>query len=200
MVELTRNVSQPHHHKKLSSGLFKDLQTWKEFISHWNGAALFLSSSWVDSDILELYTDVSGSLGFGGIYGLKWFQGSWQSHQQLGQPGISIAWQELFAIVVACHMWGNTFANKRIIFYCDNESVVHIVNSKRSRIPRVMDLVRLLTLLTLEHNFYLKTKHIEGKMNEIADSLSRFQMERFRSLAPQAEQVPCPVPPMFLEI
>jgi len=40
MVELTRNVSQPHHHIKLSSEFFKDLQTWKTFISHWNGAAI----------------------------------------------------------------------------------------------------------------------------------------------------------------
>ena len=190
MVELTSNVSQPHHHIKLSSGFFKDLQTWKTFISHWNGAAFFLSTSWVDSPSLELYTDASGTLGLGGICGQRWFQGCCQTHQQLDQPGISIAWQELFAIVVACHLWGDAFANKRIMFFCDNESVVHIVNSKRSRIPRIMDLVRLLTLLTLEHNFYLKTVHIEGKKNEIADSLSRFQMERFWSLAPHANSVP----------
>ena len=63
-----------------------------------------------------------------------------------------------------------------------------------------MDLVRHLTLLTLEHNFYLKTIHIEGKKNEIADSLSRFQMERFWSLAPHAEQTPCPIPSILLEI
>ena len=40
-------------------------------------------------------------IGFGGIFGHKWFQGYWQSHQQLAQPGISIAWQDLYAIVVA---------------------------------------------------------------------------------------------------
>lgn len=34
-------------------------------------------------------------------------------------------------------------------FYCDNQSVVSNVGSKRSRIPRVMDLVPHLTLLTL---------------------------------------------------
>ena len=64
----------------------------------------------------------------------------------------------------------------------------------------IMDLVRHLTLLTLEHDFYLKTIHIEGKNNEIADSLSRFQMERFWSLAPHAEQTPCPVPSILLKI
>ena len=61
-----------------------------------------------------------------------------------------------------------------------------------------MDLVQHLTLLTLEHDFYLKTVHIEGKKNEIADSLSRFQIERFWSLAPHAQQALCPVPSILL--
>lgn len=200
MIDLTRDVSQPHHHIKLSSGFFKDLTMWQLFLSDWNGANFFLSTSWVDSDSLLLHTDASGSLGFGGIFGSKWFQGGWQTNQQLGQPGISIAWQELFALVVACHLWGKEFSNKRILFFCDNESVVNIVNSKRCRIPRVMDLVRQLTLLTLKYNFYLKVRHIEGKRNEIADSISRFQMARFRQLAPYADPVPCPVPKALLKI
>ena len=63
-----------------------------------------------------------------------------------------------------------------------------------------MDLVRHLTLLTLKYNFYLKVRHIEGKRNEIADSISRFQMARFRQLAPYADPVPCPIPKAVLEI
>lgn len=71
MIELIRNVSQPHHHIKLSSGFFKDLHTWQLFIASWNGASIFLSNSWTDSDSLELCTDASGSLGFGGISGQR---------------------------------------------------------------------------------------------------------------------------------
>ena len=145
-------------------------------------------------------TDASGTLGYGGILGKKWFHGRWETLHQLNAPGISIAWQELFALVVACHLWGGEFANKRIVFYCDNESVVNIVNSKRSHIPRVIDLVRHLTLVTLRYNFYPRAKHIEGKKNEIADSISRFQMDRFRRLAPHADLVPCPCPPELLLI
>ena len=78
--------------------------------------------------------------------------------------------------------------------YCDNASVVSIVNSKRSRIPRVMDLVQHLTLLTLRHNFYPRAKQIEGKRNDTADSLSHFQMDRFFRLALHADPAPCPVP------
>ena len=200
MIELTRKVAKPHHHIKLSQGFFKDLTMWQQFIHTWNGAGFFLPTSWLDSDSLELHTDASGTLGYGGILGQKWFQGRWETHHLLNAPGISIAWQELFALVVACHLWGDEFANKRIVFYCDNQSVVNIVNSKRSHIPRVMDLVRHFTLLTLRHNFYPRAEHIEGKKNDIADSLSRFQMERFRRLAPHADPAPCPVPPTMLVI
>ena len=70
---------------------------WQEFVSGWNGASFFLTTSWVNSDSLQLFTDASGSIGFGGIFSSQWFHGQWRAHQQLGQPGISIAWQELFA-------------------------------------------------------------------------------------------------------
>ena len=173
---------------------------WGQFIHTWNGAGFFLPTLWVDSDSLELYADASGTLGYCGILGKKWFQGQWETHHQLNAPGISIAWQELFALVVGCHLWGAELADKRIVFYCDNESFVSIVNSKRSRIPRVMDLVRHLTLVTLRHNFYPRAKHIEGKKKEIADSLSLFQMDRFCRLVPHADLAACPVPQGLLVI
>jgi hypothetical protein len=44
-----------------------------------------------------------------------------------------------------------------------------------------MDLLRHLTLLTLKYNMYIRAKHIPGKYNEIADSFSRFQFQRFLS-------------------
>ena len=53
MIALTRKVSKAHHHISLSSGFFKDLHMWKEFLSEWNGASFFLSNSWVDSDSLQ---------------------------------------------------------------------------------------------------------------------------------------------------
>ena len=127
---------------------------WKHFIVNWNGAGFFLSSTWQNSRCLELHTDASGSLGYGGFFGTKWFQGKWEPHQELGQNEISIAWQELFAIVVACHIWGAFLQNKRIILHCDNEAIVSIINSKRSRISQVMDLLRHLTLTPLQYTTY----------------------------------------------
>ena len=162
---------------------------------------VFLSTSWMDSDSLTLHTDASGTLGYGGILGNKWFQGQWETHQQLNAPGISIAWQGLFALVVACHIWMDEFANKRIVFYCDNASVVSIVNSKT--IPYSQGYGFSPTPDPPNLKAYLLPKgerHIEGKKNDIADSLSRFQMDRFCSLAPDADPAPCPVPQALLVI
>ena len=200
MIALTRNVLKSHHHIRLNVGFFHDLQMWKKFISHWNGANFFLSSTWHDSNTLDLHTDASGALGYGGIYGNKWFQGKWKSHQLLDQPGVSIAWQELYAIVVACEIWGNLLHDQRIRFNCDNESVVSIINTKRSKIPRMMDLLRHLTLLTLQHNIYICAVHIPGKHNDIADAISRFQYQRFRQLAPEADISPYPIPEIVLTL
>lgn len=75
-----------------------------------------------------------------------------------------------------------------------------MINSKCSKNPRVMDLLRHLTLLTLRHNIYIRATLIFGKRNEVADSPSRFQFQRFRQLAPQADINPCLVPEVMLSI
>ncbi|KAH3841651.1 hypothetical protein DPMN_115124 [Dreissena polymorpha] len=57
-----------------------------------------------------------------------------------------------------------------------------------------MKLMRKLTWVAATNNFTFRSLHIPGKRNIIADSLSRFQMGRFRAAAPQAKQNPeeCP--------
>lgn len=194
MILLTKGIQKPHHHIKLSKGFHKDLELWQQFVNNWNGAGFFLSSTWSTLDTLHLHTDASGTIGYGGIFGSQWFQGKWLSHQTLSSPGISIDWQELYAIVIACHLWGKFWCNKRIIFFCDNQVVVDVINTKRSKSPRMMDLVRNLTLTTLHNNTYIKAEHIPGKLNSVADALSRFQMQRFVELAPSADKVPLPIP------
>ena len=194
IINLTVGLKKAHHRTRLSKAFFDDLAMWEIFVRGWNGKSFFLNKAWETSFNLHLFTDASGSLGYGGIYGSQWFQGTWLAHQTLSSPGVSIAWQELYAIVVACAIWGPRWTRKRILFHCDNSAVVSIINTKRSKSERVMSLVRKLTLLTLRCNFYFKAVHVPGAMNEVADSLSRFQGDRFRRLAPGADQQPRSVP------
>ena len=49
--------------------------------------------------------------------------------------------------------------------------------------------------LKMENSFTPLAKHLPGKSNEIADSLSRFNLQEFRRLAPEAETTPQQCPP-----
>ncbi|MES9882772.1 MAG: hypothetical protein ABW185_18040, partial [Sedimenticola sp.] len=69
-----------------------------------------------------------------------------------------------------------------------------------SKSEQIMVMVRALTLKCLQHNIVLKAEHIPGYTNNITDSLSRFQMTRFRELAPNAEQEPEPMPTQLWSI
>ena len=94
----------------------------------------------------------------------------------------------------ACVLWGPTWLGKRILIWRDNQSVVAIIIGKHSKSPRIMDLVCSITLLTLINNFTISATHIPGVDNAIADSLSRFQMDLFWTLAPTASHTPCIIP------
>ena len=196
IISLTKGVSNPRWHIKLNAEFRKDVSMWLTFLDHWNGASFFLGDNILSSPDLQLFTDASGSLGYGGYLNGQWFQSRWLPQHRLNPAtGISIDWQEMFAIYIACFLWGPYWSGERICFWCDNLPAVVIINSKRSKSPRIMDLVRSITLLTLIHNFTFTANHIPGLDNAIADSLSRFQMDRFHSLAPNASPTPCTIPP-----
>ena len=162
MILLTRGAKQSHHHIKSNAGFREDVKMWQKFIDNWNGNNLFLNPLWETSNTLQLFTDAATIEGYGGIFQTSWFQGRWAPVHQVRQRGINIDWQELFAIVAACTIWGQQWSCKRVLFNGDNKPVVDIINSKRSKSLRIMTLVREFTLLTLKYNFYFKAQHIAG--------------------------------------
>ena len=201
IINLTRGVKNRFHHIRLNKEFSRDIQMWKVFLAQWNGRSFFLDSWVTSSPDLQLYTDAASTIGFGGFFNGKWFQGRWPRHLLINKTkGISIEWQELFPIVLACALWYPQFSGKRLQFWCDNQSVVAIINSGHSKAPRVMDLVRFLVLISMKHNFLVRARHVPGVHNEIADALSRFQVQRFRELAPGADQTPCTIPPSFMTL
>ena len=61
---------------------------------------------------------------------------------------MDMTYLELFPVVVAILVWGQSLANLLILFYIDNQVVVHIVNEQTSKSSEVMTLVRKLSFLT----------------------------------------------------
>ena len=94
---------------------------------------------------------------------------------------------------MAAHVWGHQWASWRVEFLCENESVVAVLLSGTSRGSSLMVLLHYLALLAVRHSFSFTASSVCGIANPVADALSRFQVQRFRLLAPQA----CPTPTLI---
>ena len=53
---------------------------------------------------------------------------------------MSMAYRELYPIVIANIVWGHMWSRKRIVFWCDNQAVVNIINKGRSKATYIMPL------------------------------------------------------------
>ena len=102
---------------------------------------------------------------------------------------------ELYPIVVASILWGQSWSKKRVLFLCDNQSTVHILNKGCSKCPQLMSLMHTLTWNAASYNYIVRAQYVPGRLNNIADSLSRFQMDRLHSLVPGADPTPTQCPP-----
>ena len=146
-----------------------------------------------------MYTDSAGnaSLGCGAFFQGKWVQIRWPA-SWIEQSFMSeLSFLELVPVLLAIFTWCSFFTNKKLLLRTDNEALVAIINKRTSKSKHIMQLIRPLVLVTMRNNMQFKAVHIPGSKNEIADSLSRFQMERFRFLAPNADQTPSDIPVEF---
>ena len=193
LISLSTTVQQLHHHVTLSAALRADLRMWSLFLQNWNGVSFFLDENITMAADIHIFTDATPS-SFGGFYAHKWFQGHFPPDFYSEQQSMALC--ELFPIVVAGVLWGHLWSRKRLLFYCDNEATVEIISKGRSKVPSIMKLMRKLTFTAAQLNFTVHAKHIPGHTNCTADALSRFQMTRFRQLAPQADPLPTPCPPL----
>lgn len=197
LLRLASSVRELHHHIHLTAECREDIRMWKLFLDQWNGISFFYDIERTPANSMHLYTDASSTLGFGGFFKGHWFCDSWPEKLP-SEPDrdISMALRELYPIVVAAILWGKYWSSKRILFYCDNAATVNIIQKGRSKVLSIMQLMRRLTWCSAKYNFCIYSEFLPGKTNVIADALSRFQMNKFRRLAPQADRLPHSCPPM----
>lgn len=190
LIDLTVGLTKPHFKRRLTLEARADLAAWSVFMDHFNGKSMFLEEQIHTSLSLHLYTDAS-NLGFGGYLQEKWFSGKWpQSHNQY-----HITVKEFLPIVIAVELFSELLANKCVTFHSDNAAVVAIINKQSSKDKLLMKLVRRLVIATLKHNILFKACHIPGLSNNLADSLSRLQVEQFLQECPFHHPLQMAVPP-----
>ena len=196
MIDLLCCFRARDHPIRLSAEFRRDLQWWSDFLTTWHGVSFWLFPGLSATPDLEVTSDAAGSLGFGAYFRNEWFSGAWAP----SQAQQSIAYKELFPVVVASFVWGTQWFRRHILFRSDNDAVVHILTSRTSKIPAIMQLLRHLLSAAARFNFTFTAQHLPGIHNNIADALSRFRWQEFRRLAPEAQPLPVAVPHQLWEL
>ena len=166
MINLLCTFRRDDHPIRLNQEFHRALTWWRELFQSWDGLSFFLMPAWAPLPDFQVSSDAAGSLGFGAIFNSQWFYGGWAVSQQ---PR-SMAYKEVFPIVVAAHLWGSQWSTRRVEFLCDNESVVAVLSSGISREADLMVLLRYLALLAVCHSCSFKASSVRGKANLVADS------------------------------
>ena len=178
---------------RISLEMKADLEVWEDFLSRFNGRALFLLDGPLTSTDLHMCSD-SSKEGYGATFGPHFlvgrFPGKWRS--------FDIQTLELYPIFALIMVFGDQMANKAISIYCDNSAVVDILNKQTSKSGKIMSLLRPLILTLLCHNIRFKACHLPGVQNTLCDSLSRQQMTPELLLEHGMDPTPTPIPARFL--
>ena len=194
LIDLLCCFRHRDHPIRINREFRRDLQWWQHFLSSWHGVGLWLYPGLSPTADLEVVSDAAGSIGFGAYLQGQWFYGSWSC----SQAQQSIAYKELFPIVIAAHLWGPGWSRKHILFRSDNQSVVALLTSRTSKVPALMHLLRDLLLSAARWGFTFSSMHVPGVQNSVADAISRFHWQEFRRLAPDAHPSPCLIPQFLL--
>ena len=190
LIDLTIGVARPHHHIRLTKQTKMGLTVWQKFLETFSGRAFFLTDRFHTDGCLDLHTDASGSVGYGVVYGKECF---------FGKMALNMVHPAHCSVRVVpyrgcCSRLEGGWANQKVRFFTDNEALVSVINKQTSRDPHIMTLFRRMILTCLTFNIKVMACHVPGRVNSLADSLSRGQLDVFRLLAPWTDARPTNLP------
>ena len=178
-----------YHQVRLSKDFIQDCTVWLKFLLDEENTKL--CRPFVDfygsevGKVLFFYSDASRNplLGMGAIFNNRWLYAQWPKGF-VEKYNRSIEYLELYALTIALLTWRRDYelSNARIVIFCDNESVVHMVNGLGSTCSQCMKLIRIIALEAIVWNHKVVIRHVRSEANFLADSLSRLDLEKFWSL------------------
>ena len=170
VITASGRVLRHYHHVKIDEEFKRDGEIWLAFLENANAKTItrpFLDFDSQDTTFnartLSFFSDASANenLGMGCFFDGEWTFAKWEpDYIRNCQP--SIAYLERYALCTAIFVWQEKLQNMRFVIFCDNESVVHMVNSGVSACKNCMYLLRLLTLNNLLFNRRIFVKHVKS--------------------------------------
>ena len=86
-------------------------------------------------------------------------------NQNILETDPSIEYLELLAACMAVFIWSERLRNKRIILFCDNQTVVMMINKMTSKYKNCMILIRMLVQKSIQYNLRVFCNWVMGAKN-----------------------------------
>jgi len=103
-------------------------------------------------------------------------------------------------MIIAVAVWEAKWRGHTILLRSDNMATVNILNSGTSHNSEAMHLMRCLAFIQAKWQVSVVAEHIPRIHNTLADALSRNKLSTFRSLFPQANSQPTPIPAAIVDL
>ena len=191
------------HHIPLPACLQHDIKWWRLVLQTWSGTTMIIDQPWMKQHTSVLYVDAC-RIGRGALYNKNWYSTIWsedilalanRDHRE------SMPYLELYTIAEALYTYQSLLKNRRVIIYSDCLPCVDRIKKGHCANRHQMALLRSIAYACVMFEIVLRVVHIAGVDNSCADSLSRAQLDRFRSLVPHAKIMPSiPSTPQHLDL
>ena len=145
----------------------RDLNWFTRFLPQFNGVAFF------GHNTIHTHVELDASLqGLGAMCG----QEIYAIALPKGYQNYNIVHLEMVNILVAVRTWAHQWQGRKVVIYCDNQAVVSVLSSGHTRDMTLAAIARNINMITAFKDIELLTVHIEGKLNVVADTLSRLSI------------------------
>ena len=170
LLDALRSMSSSQKSLNLSEAFRKDLRWWSRFVDIFNGVSYIPPLIWAEPDVT--FSTDSCLTGCGGICGYEYFHASFP--EVIKSQGLPIHKLEMLAVLVGIRLWGSHCQGQKIRIYCDNQAVVQVINSSKTKDSFMGTCLRELWFEVSRFRFQLRAIHLPGEENRIADWLSRW--------------------------
>ena len=151
----------------LTGEFYHDLDWFITFLPHFNGVTYISKKPIDDTQTLHLDACLTGM-------GAVWRDRVYATPiVQIPNFILTIVHLEMLNIVIVLRTWAKYWQHTRVVLFCDNLAVVHVVETNRTRDNFLALCLRNIWLLAALHDVEIEVKHIPGKYNLRADVLSR---------------------------
>ena len=161
----TLRSMEDKNYTKISIEAKQDINWFSKFISVYNGVTFFHQKPIAHS--IELDASLQG-------LGARWGSEVYTLKIPLGYMNPQIVHLEMLNILAALRVWQEPWKNSKVAIACDNLAVVQVLNSGHTRDLTLAAIARNIQFQIATMNIELKVNHIPGKVNVIADLLSRW--------------------------